>query len=333
MTLSVENKEIWTSELLKRPCPLCGSRDNVIISRRMKDNINLPTVICRECSLVFTNPLPKEEIYNRFYEEAYNDFYIHQEKFTPSNKIPGDVRQIIDIISKFLPDNNSRILEIGSGSGRLIYYLSDKYPNIKGIEPGSNSANAKATYRLNIIDDFFESHDFGDEKFNLILMVHVFEHFYDVNQALLKCRDLLTGNGYLFIEVPNILKPFKSPDHYFLRYVHPINYSPYTIKSLLLKHGFLTVYEDSEGNRGLGPKNIRVVAVKDNSEKLSSQTEKISYKDVIKEFKLKRLEWILYGRTYFNLVKSFRLIKSKLVRSVIGDIIKKIVRHKRDIYF
>ena len=68
------------------------------------------------------------------------------------------------------------------------------------------------------------------------------------------------------------------PDHYFLRYVHPINYSPHTIKSLLTRYGFLTVYVDSEGNKGPGPKNIRVVAVKDNGEKLSSQTEKINYK-------------------------------------------------------
>ena len=85
---------------------------------------------------------------------------------------------------------------------------------------------------------FLKSHDFGNERFNLIVMIHVLEHFYDVNRAIVKCRDLLTDNGYLFIEVPNILKPFRSLDHYFLRYVHPVNYSPYTIKLLLSRHGF-----------------------------------------------------------------------------------------------
>lgn len=151
----------------------------------MKDGINLSTVICSECSLVYTNPVPPEELYNRFYLEAYNDFYIHQDSFVPSLKgTPTDINKIIEIIRDYLPDRNSKILEIGSGSGRFLYYLSKQYPNSIGIEPGSNSSDAKAVYKLNIIDDFFEVHDFEDLKFNMIVMIHILEHFYDINKAI-----------------------------------------------------------------------------------------------------------------------------------------------------
>lgn len=315
-TLSVKNKEIWTSELLTRSCPLCGSNDYEIISRTMKDGINLPTVICRDCTLVYTNPVPTEKLYNLFYEEAYNNYYIHQDKFVPTSKeIPGDVKQIIDIISKYLPDRNSRILEIGSGSGRLLYYLTMEYPNARGIEPGPNAKNAKEAFHLDIIDDFFEPYDFGKEKFDLIIMVHVLEQ--------VKCRNLLKDNGYLFIEVPNILKPFRSLDHYFLRYVHPINYSPVTVKRFLAKHRFQTLYMDSAGIKGLTPKNIRLVAKKGNGE--STPPVKENYLSVIRKLNLKRIEWILFKQIQFKIIGLLRLMKTGLAKSKVGELFKNLL--------
>lgn len=293
----------------------------------MKDGINLPTVICRECSLIYTNPVPPEKLYNRFYLEAYNDFYIHQDSFVPSLKgTPADINKILGIIHDYLPDRNSGILEVGSGSGRFLYYLAEQYPNSVGIEPGSNSSNAKAVYKLKIIDDFFEAHDFGDQKFNMIVMIHVLEHFYDINRAISKCRSLLTENGFIFIEVPNILKPFRSLDHYFLRYVHPVNFSPETIKRFLAKHGFQTIYLDSVGTRGPVPKNIILVAR--NVEKGTETTVQVqeNYKSVIRKLNSKRIEWLFFGQFYFKLFGLYRRMRSGLAKSKFGQLIKKLMR-------
>jgi transcription elongation factor Elf1 len=73
------DKDKWTSSTVSRNCPLCGGNSFAVISKTMKDGINLPTVICKRCTLVFTNPVPQIDIYNRFYEEAYNSLYIHDE--------------------------------------------------------------------------------------------------------------------------------------------------------------------------------------------------------------------------------------------------------------
>lgn len=293
----------------------------------MKDGINLNTVICRECSLIFTNPIPPEELYNRFYLEAYNDFYIHQDSFTPSLKgTPGDINEIMEIIRDYLPDRNSRILEIGSGRGRFLFYLAEQYPNSIGIEPGSNSSNAKAVYKLHIIDDFFEAHDFGNQKFNMTVMIHVLEHFYDINRAISKCLNLLTENGYIFIEVPNILKPFRSLDQYFLRYVHPVNFSPQTVKRFLAKHGFQTIYLDSVGTRGPVPKNIRLVAKKVDKETETTVQVQEKFKSVIRKLNSKRIEWFLFRQFHFKFLGLFRRMRSGLVKSKFGQLIKKFLR-------
>jgi hypothetical protein len=62
------------------------------------------------------------------------------------------------------------------------------------------------------------------------------------------------------LEVPNILKPFRSLEHYFLRYVHPSNFSPHSLSFLLKKHGFNPVIVDDAGNDWREPQNLSVVA-------------------------------------------------------------------------
>lgn len=179
---------------------------------------------------------------------------------------------------------------------------------------------------LNIIEDFFESHDFGDEKFDLIVMVHVLEHFYNLKRTLLKCHELLSNGGYLLIELPNILKPYRSLDHYFLRYVHPVNFSPFTIKSFLSINGFSIVFEDSKGVKGFGPKNIRVMAVKQSETGFSPPTGDSDYKDIIRHLIIKRIQWFLFGQMRFRILRSISVLKSKIAGSKAGRIIKKIIR-------
>ena len=61
---------------------------------------------------------------------------------------------------------------------------------------------------------------------------------------------LLADGGILAVEVPNILKPFRSLDRYFLRYVHPSSFSPLTLETMLQKHGFQQRFVDEGGQTG-----------------------------------------------------------------------------------
>ena len=69
------SKAFWTTATVIRVCPLCDTHDTRIVSHKMQHGLDLTTVICNNCGMVFTNPVPLEDVYNRFYSEAYADFY------------------------------------------------------------------------------------------------------------------------------------------------------------------------------------------------------------------------------------------------------------------
>ncbi|MFW6277532.1 MAG: class I SAM-dependent methyltransferase [Prolixibacteraceae bacterium] len=319
------SKSQWTEDLISRNCPCCDSNDTKVISKKMKDGINLPTVICKKCALVYSNPIPKVETINRFYTEAYNDYYIHIPKLEIPNRIPSYMEKIIEVIVRHLPDKNSSILEIGSGNGLLLYYLQKKYKNALGIEPGPNIKDAISRFGLNAIHGFFETYDFGDKKFDALMMLHVFEHFYDINETLEKCNSLLKKDGLLFFELPNIHKPYHSLDNYFLRYVHLINYSESSVENMLRKHGFEVVYRKTSRHSYLSPYNLFVVAQK--KEKAANNNYSGDYKKTVRILNEYRLKWYLFEK-YFVFVyavaaNNYRHFVSSLLKTRFGDQLRK----------
>lgn len=65
----------WLKPVTSMVCPLCNGLDHIVLSNRMQHKLDLTTVICSNCSFVFTNPLPPQDTYERFYVEAYEKFY------------------------------------------------------------------------------------------------------------------------------------------------------------------------------------------------------------------------------------------------------------------
>ena len=72
-------------------------------------------------------------------------------------------------------------------------------------------------------------------KFSVILMSHVFEHINDPLNYLDKLYDVLSPNGYIFIEVPNepLTLVTKQIDEKKRGIGHLFNYTPETLKGLI----------------------------------------------------------------------------------------------------
>lgn len=71
---------------------------------------------------------------------------------------------------------------------------------------------------------------------------------------------LLVTDGILVCDVPNIWKPFRSLDRYFLRYVYLSYFSPLTLRRLLVNHRFAIQFLDEGGNSIHAPQSIFVIA-------------------------------------------------------------------------
>jgi SAM-dependent methyltransferase len=117
------------------------------------------------------------------------------------------------------------ILVIGAGTGRLALQLAETYSDVHGIEIEAamlDRARAKRNQRLHLENRVFfhlgDALDYKlDEKFNLVIIPYnTFMHFHTQGEQLRllqRCREWLTDDGALVIDLPNAGDAFASQDN------------------------------------------------------------------------------------------------------------------------
>jgi 2-polyprenyl-3-methyl-5-hydroxy-6-metoxy-1,4-benzoquinol methylase len=127
-----------------------------------------------------------------------------------------------------------RHLDIGSSSGALLRAFKAQYGCTGiGIEPGG----AYRDYSRAQGDQVFHSQEAvveaGEQPFSLISMMHVLEHLPDPIAVLKQLRtDLLTPDGYLLLEVPNLY------EHASFELAHLYAFSAKTLREVLRQAGY-----------------------------------------------------------------------------------------------
>lgn len=111
-----------------------------------------------------------------------------------------DVYQIISSICGF--NSNSKILEVGAGSGIATNEIYKKWhPDLTVVEPGDHFVSLLkhtfATKNIKIIGCKFESF-YSIDKYDGIISATAF-HWIDKSIKYKKASDLLTGKGYLVL--------------------------------------------------------------------------------------------------------------------------------------
>lgn len=96
------------------------------------------------------------------------------------------------------------ILDIGSNRGHFVNYILDNTDSyIDAVEPDSRILdNYKNSINLRLYNERFEN-IFFDKCYDLIYCCHTLEHVDSASFVLTKMVNLLSNNGYLFIDVPS----------------------------------------------------------------------------------------------------------------------------------
>lgn len=230
----------------------CGIPFSELITIAGKDRygLHIQTKICPRCGMLMTNPRMTQESYNEFYDSEYRRLYVGKE-------VAGEIyfekqynrgRLIADFLSRqgALIAVES-VLEIGCSAGGILQYFKDTGKKIKGIDLGSEYINYGISRGLEIecgnSKDLLQKPD----KYDLIILHHVFEHFLDIISELGVIKKLLSPKGLLFIAVPGI----KSiPDVYMgnaLRYLqnaHIRHFTLSTLKQVMKQNGYTCIAGD-----------------------------------------------------------------------------------------
>jgi predicted SAM-dependent methyltransferase len=104
---------------------------------------------------------------------------------------------------------NKKILEIGCPSGKLALN-SNEYQKWFIVEPNKNKT-VVFNDKIHFIEHFFDDDFSIDEKVDIIIHSHLFEHIYTPNRFLQKCYEILTDEGEMIFGVPN-MEHFKNTD-------------------------------------------------------------------------------------------------------------------------
>lgn len=201
---------------------------------------------CENCQLVFLYPLPSLKEKNFFNKKIYGEKknlinYLEKEEYWRKR-----ARKILKKISLFVKNGQKpKLLDVGCYSGIFLDEARKWGWEVRGIEQEKEAVKfVIKRFNLPIINKDFLKVDFK-EKFDVITLIDVFEHFSNLSLVLKKIKTLLTLDGILFIQCPNIeslmFKITKKNWHWLLPEVHFYHFSLFSLKKILKENGFKIV--------------------------------------------------------------------------------------------
>jgi 2-polyprenyl-3-methyl-5-hydroxy-6-metoxy-1,4-benzoquinol methylase len=206
-----------TQENNRIHCPICGCNifDNkeTYINSCFKTNIfaHKDIAVCSSCNFGFVTETISQKELDLFYSEQYRaKGTIFRKKLTLIPKVSKRALSqwmLINTFKSFESVNNINILDIGAGYGdtfdiaKTIFPASSNY----AFEPDKNTKKHLSKKKVNIYEETFSKNTKVKEKFDVIIMSHVLEHYNseDIMPILKNISNHLSANGILLIEVPN----------------------------------------------------------------------------------------------------------------------------------
>jgi SAM-dependent methyltransferase len=280
-------------------CDICGSDDYHVVAEKGRFGLNVRNVICRQCGLVYVNPRMDEGESADFYSKKYRKLHFDTESPTEAYAQIDDLRAKDRM--RFLEDHVSLppqgyVLDIGSSTGAYLSHLSDRGWAAFGIEPDINfSEFARTRYGLNVFTGMLEEADLREDFFDLIIALHVLEHFRSPKKSLGLINRKLKQGGLLFVEIPNLDKPLRGKLKAFFSNVHFYSFSKNTITELLQMTGFQILWIQETGFMTKDSDfNLRIIARKDSNGKGKvGEIKGEDYREILNRLKKRRRRYFL----------------------------------------
>lgn len=201
------------------PCPISGQHAAIVLCDRDRYGYPLRTVISQATGLVYTDPRADNDSIDDFYRSTYRRFYksAAKPKWKHTARNAFIAGQRVEMIRTLVP-RGANVLDIGTGSGELLYVGRRSGLEMQGVEVDQAYAQfGRKSYGVKIINESLRRVVLPDQHFDLVTIFHVLEHLPDPQAAIAKVSATLKPGGYILIEVPNV----ESLDTRFRQKWHP----------------------------------------------------------------------------------------------------------------
>lgn len=188
-------------------CPLCKSGLFLNYTELTDHAVSKQTFMvcrCQKCSLLFTNPRPKEEKIGPYYD--FPEYYSHEKNNKSITQIiyklvrEYSVSKKVKLITEL--KGEGKILDYGCGTGEFLQAAKAKGWKINGVEPTAKARNQANTILENAVVETID-HLEDKRKYDIISLFHVLEHIHSLRKTVKKILKRLKSDGYIIIAVPN----------------------------------------------------------------------------------------------------------------------------------
>ena len=238
-------------------CKVCGSdKYNKIgeIKGIWKENKNVYQ--CEKCFLYFIESPTDEEIYSLYKNEYHNSIKNKIFELAKSKMRYARCLNQFNFIKNSINCDNKKVCEIGAFDGLLLNIFKNNGCKVFGYELNDRAREyAKKKYNIDLKPNFLED----NQKYDIIILSHVIEHFKEPKEILLKIKSMLNDNGFIYIEVPNspIINQSKNQCSYetlikYLTTTHTVNFNMDNLKSFAENCGLKIIkfqYNDYNANK------------------------------------------------------------------------------------
>lgn len=285
------------------PCDICGADNPVEIEVAKLYTKGQPLYSCGGCGFVYVRDRRSaEEIARSWSEEIFQKGY--------TAKIPYVLARqtyVADFIDVTIGLQDKSICDIGAGEGQFLEICRNKsqVASVFGIEPSTYNVGLLAQNKIDnfhgTIEQFKDSSEFQNKKFDIVTIMWTLENCLDCNLMIEIANKMLKDGGHIVVATGSrILVPFKKPLTDYLSAnpsdTHCFRFSQNSLYNILSKNHFgnikLNRYIDGEFLVAIGEKkspSAKIELRRDNPnliveffERWHSETEWLSNKGLLK---------------------------------------------------
>jgi len=176
-------------------CPICSS--TACFTFKIK---GYPIFKCTGCGHLFLQKDTTINTQNELYADSY--FLGSQDGYSDYDKNKDNLIEqghwYADILKKYTVPGY--MLDVGAAAGYILKGFADRGWTGVGLEPNRHMVEiGKKNLRLNMMLGYLETYH-STVQFDLISLIQVVHHFYDIRLAFEKLQKLTKPQGFLLIE-------------------------------------------------------------------------------------------------------------------------------------
>lgn len=171
-----------------------GIRRNYYLSN-LDQSICIPYAVCQDCHFIFQSEYVGDEFLDLYYQQSP----MLRRKEPTLYEVDQNKRQG-EFLSRHVDLEGKRVLEIGAHAGAFLSYLHHRFGCTAYFEELSEEARSVLASQECLCD--FRGLE-GDQKVDVVILRHVLEHIFNLDDFLAYLQTILAYAGSLFIEVPD----------------------------------------------------------------------------------------------------------------------------------